>query len=623
MRISTMAHAALMTAGVFATAAAAERAGSLSPVLVADRPVTMTVAGRTLLLTPGRTTEHPSVNAVSVRGLISGEGEGSFIFAQGPTGIEGALWVGERVYTLRAPLDQSAPLRIEEYELEHQSSCAGGLIPHDTPRMSVVGERAHESSLGTRSAGGARYTRVLIVYDDLAESEVGDMGAFAAALMESANTSYANSGVSGTRLELAGIHRVENPSDRSSGVVLRRLTNPHDHEYDSLHAVRDALDADVVAHLTELSDACGRGWLSPGNGNLAFSTTDVDCALGNLSFAHEVGHNQGCTHDPENAGGAYISFGYGHRWDDDRYRSVMAYAPGSRIMHFSNPGVLHNGYPTGIANQRDNARVLDLTAGMMAGMRQGDGGGIDCDGNGVVDEYEIALNGSLDLDRDGMLDACQIFDDPSLDCDGNGTLDHYQVAPWVRQSLGVADAFGGGVWADFDAPVMPMPSDDVTVIVDAYGDLGNANEYLTLDFNDGSLVVDVFDGTGYDCPNAGATTSFTIGRQQAEGLIAEGVSVRATPSDAVGQGSCLYTHLEVTFEYHTADTSYDSDGDGVIDSCTCAPDRNNDGELNFFDVTDFIAAYQSMSPSADLDGNGEFNFFDVTRFIAAFQAGCP
>jgi hypothetical protein len=55
----------------------------------------------------------------------------------------------------------------------------------------------------------------------------------------------------------------------------------------------------------------------------------------------------------------------------------------------------------------------------------------------------------------------------------------------------------------------------------------------------------------------------------------------------------------------------------------CASDLNGDGELNFFDVSAFLAAFASMDPVADFTGDGNFNFFDVSAFLSAFAAGCP
>lgn len=56
---------------------------------------------------------------------------------------------------------------------------------------------------------------------------------------------------------------------------------------------------------------------------------------------------------------------------------------------------------------------------------------------------------------------------------------------------------------------------------------------------------------------------------------------------------------------------------------TCPPDRNGDGELNFFDVQDFLGDFAAQDASADVTGDGNFNFFDVQMYLASFAAGCP
>ena len=55
----------------------------------------------------------------------------------------------------------------------------------------------------------------------------------------------------------------------------------------------------------------------------------------------------------------------------------------------------------------------------------------------------------------------------------------------------------------------------------------------------------------------------------------------------------------------------------------CEVDLNCDGNLDFFDISAFIAAYNSMDPRADFTGDGMFNFFDVSAYIAQYNAGCP
>jgi len=56
---------------------------------------------------------------------------------------------------------------------------------------------------------------------------------------------------------------------------------------------------------------------------------------------------------------------------------------------------------------------------------------------------------------------------------------------------------------------------------------------------------------------------------------------------------------------------------------SCAADLTDDGELNFFDVSAFLSAFNDGDSSADFTGDGNFNFFDVSAFLKAFAAGCP
>ena len=47
------------------------------------------------------------------------------------------------------------------------------------------------------------------------------------------------------------------------------------------------------------------------------------------------------------------------------------------------------------------------------------------------------------------------------------------------------------------------------------------------------------------------------------------------------------------------------------------------GELNFFDVSEFLARYNASDLGADFNGDGELNFFDVSAFLSLYKAGCP
>ena len=73
-----------------------------------------------------------------------------------------------------------------------------------------------------------------------------------------------------------------------------------------------------------------------------------------------------------------------------------------------------------------------------------------------------------------------------------------------------------------------------------------------------------------------------------------------------------------------------SDADRMVLESMVGPVMCNDadfaepfGELNFFDVSSFLGAFNSQADAADLNNDGQFNFFDVSAFLGAYTAGCP
>lgn len=61
-----------------------------------------------------------------------------------------------------------------------------------------------------------------------------------------------------------------------------------------------------------------------------------------------------------------------------------------------------------------------------------------------------------------------------------------------------------------------------------------------------------------------------------------------------------------------------------ISACnTCTADLTGDGELNFFDVSAFLSAFNAQDPVADFNADAMYNFFDVSEFLNLFNAGCP
>jgi hypothetical protein len=212
---------------------------------------------------------------------------------------------------------------------------------------------------------------IAVYYTTQARTAIGGtnpMNARIQLFIAQCNQAYQNSQVSLTaRLVRRGEVAYPDEGSGNSRTQLNHLTNPGDGVMDGIHPDRDNYRADQVILLVDSMDACGRAWCgNGGDPDRAFGVVQWNCTV--YSFPHEIGHNQGCGHDRDNGGCGFRSYGFGWRFtgnDGVQYRTVMAYAPGTRIPYFSNPNVSFQGQPTGVPigdpNEAYNASVINET----------------------------------------------------------------------------------------------------------------------------------------------------------------------------------------------------------------------------------------------------------------------
>jgi hypothetical protein len=62
---------------------------------------------------------------------------------------------------------------------------------------------------------------------------------------------------------------------------------------------------------------------------------------------------------------------------------------------------------------------------------------------------------------------------------------------------------------------------------------------------------------------------------------------------------------------------------GSLRSNSLAPTADQNGSLDFFDISQFLSSFSAQDSQADFNNDGVFNFFDVSAFLSAFSAGCP
>jgi hypothetical protein len=224
-------------------------------------------------------------------------------------------------------------------------------------------------------SGGPNLIDVLIVFSPAATTQVGGQAAalaFAQGAVDSANLAFDNSMML-AEFRLAGVRFTTRADSGSGSTDLGWLRNDPE-----VAGWRNQVGADLVGMISEFGGSCGVGFLMgnpPGAGfaPAGFQVTARNCAIGNLTYAHEHGHNMGFQHDPANGSGAAFPYAYGH-FVDGSFRTVMSYSTQcvggcTRRPYFSNPGVNFQGAATGIADQRDNARAGNQTAPIVAAFR--------------------------------------------------------------------------------------------------------------------------------------------------------------------------------------------------------------------------------------------------------------
>ena len=267
---------------------------------------------------------------------------------------------------------------------ESQFPPEGQPIPRDTTRSQTA-----QDSGTTATDDGSRFD-VMVVYTPAARAAAGGTTAMQALInlaVAETNTAYSRSGII-SRVRLVHQEEVSYTESGDFSTDLNRLTNPSDGFMDNVHALRNTYGADLVSLIIEGTSLCGLGWLMTTESNsfqsLAFSVVARICATGNFSLGHEMGHNMGLQHDrADTAANGVFPFSHGYVDTPHGFRDIMGVGASCggcmRIQNFSNPNVLFNGFPTGVAQpspqSADAASSLNATAFTVANWRSEVAGG--------------------------------------------------------------------------------------------------------------------------------------------------------------------------------------------------------------------------------------------------------
>lgn len=326
--------------------------------------------------------ERTAVGSVVWSGLVENHEMSAVTIAVQGDRISATFAAGPKRFVIRSTKSG------EMESLELSDDYPEGSEPIEVPLSDAAESQRRISANADASAGAGPVADILVVYTANVRDSLGGTAAaqaFASEAIASTNQAYENSGVT-LRVRLTGAVEVtyaDNPV--ALHMPLEHLRNSQDEIIDHLHQLRDTQGADAVAFLVIGDGAsCGVAYRmtvpSPDFADFAFSVTDVACAIGNLSFAHELGHNFSLKHDRLNSTTTDgVPYAFGYQDPEGAFRDAMSYANGCmgecpRLSFFSNPDLTISGRPAGVnsslSNAADNRRALNESAATVSSFRE-------------------------------------------------------------------------------------------------------------------------------------------------------------------------------------------------------------------------------------------------------------
>lgn len=232
--------------------------------------------------------------------------------------------------------------------------------PPEGPTPSNEQRDVNEGELRGANDDSIAKIDVLVLFTPDAARLVSDPMLAATSAVQEASKSLLGSGIR-AELHLASANVVQYKESGSQETDLDRLVVPDDGFLDEAQGLRDRFSADLVVLLSNDSQYCGLAkeiFASPQN---AYATVYWNCAMTNLSLAHEIGHLLGACHNPEaNIGCSPFAYGHGYILPSEGMRTIMAYQCPlrncTRVPQWSRPPAW------GTAAKNNDARVLDQTS---------------------------------------------------------------------------------------------------------------------------------------------------------------------------------------------------------------------------------------------------------------------
>ena len=160
-----------------------------------------------------------------------------------------------------------------------------------------------------REAATAIVIDVLVAYTKRAAAHYYDIRVeLVDRAVEDANVSFRLSNLGHIKLELVHAHQVNYVEEGTHFDHVWRLADKGDGYLDEIHDLRDAYRADIAILIVDDPKGCGLATRVRADASEAFAVVHHACAVGNYTFAHEIGHLIGATHE--------LSYVNGTEWRD-------------------------------------------------------------------------------------------------------------------------------------------------------------------------------------------------------------------------------------------------------------------------------------------------------------------
>ncbi len=277
--------------------------------------------------------------------------------------VTGTMRHEGKLYRIRAGADGShgvAEIDDAKFPRDHADSDALQLAP--------AGGAPATFGAVTPALAGTPVIRAMVHYTAAARSSTSDIVALIELAIAETNQGYLNSGVN-ARVELAHAAPVNYSESGSNSTDRSRYAATDDRVMDEVHAQRNTYLADVGVLFTEGNDGCGNGTINA-SASSAFVAVTADCATGNYSFGHELGHLFGARHNvEEDSSSTPYAYGHGYLSPNRNWRTTMAYNCSNgcpRINYWANPAKTRDGVPMGTTSRAHDARVLNERAPVLA-----------------------------------------------------------------------------------------------------------------------------------------------------------------------------------------------------------------------------------------------------------------